>query len=232
MSNTTSEAQLHQVAIYPLVPSSGCLFQPIEGFLQSCRHGCPDPGLPTPKVAPHISLPLLHHAEKCSLHIIWWRLHPCVAARARSNGGISSHRCKYVIIVYTFLTGNESCLELFSTSNRSMLDLVEPFRGDNCFVLRSWNHIPDVILHNGLIASFHTWCFTTSLKDSKLDVQSYSWLLDTLGIYMASWISSRISPSEAICLWAMRIFLRPAMILAQMYLPLNVSFSLEGRHLF
>ena len=70
ISNTTSEAQLHQVAIYPLVPSSGCLFQPIEGFLQPADNGCPNPGLSTPEVAPHISLPLSHHAEKCGLHII------------------------------------------------------------------------------------------------------------------------------------------------------------------
>ena len=31
---TPSEAQLHQVAIYPLVPSPGGLLQPIEGFLK------------------------------------------------------------------------------------------------------------------------------------------------------------------------------------------------------
>ena len=36
---TTSEAQLDQVAIYPLVPSSGCLLQPIEGFLQPADMG-------------------------------------------------------------------------------------------------------------------------------------------------------------------------------------------------
>ena len=41
ISLTTSEAQLHQVAIYPLVPSSGCLPQPIEGFLQPADMGVP-----------------------------------------------------------------------------------------------------------------------------------------------------------------------------------------------
>ena len=106
----------------------------------------------------------------------------------RSKGGVSGHRCKYVIIIYAFLlreaTGNESCLELFNTSIRSMLDLVEPFRGDNCFVLWSWDHI---ILHNGLIllciASFQTWCFTTSSKDPKsvctvvLMAARYPWYL-------------------------------------------------------
>ena len=31
---TSSEAQLHQVDIYPLIPSPRDLLQPIEGFLQ------------------------------------------------------------------------------------------------------------------------------------------------------------------------------------------------------
>ena len=34
ISITSSEAQLHQVAIYPLILSPGGLLQPIEGFLQ------------------------------------------------------------------------------------------------------------------------------------------------------------------------------------------------------
>ena len=38
---TTSEAQLHQVAIYPLVPSFGCFIQPIEGFLEPANVGVP-----------------------------------------------------------------------------------------------------------------------------------------------------------------------------------------------
>ena len=41
ISITSSEAQLHQVAIYPLVPSSKCLLQPIEGFLQPTDMGVP-----------------------------------------------------------------------------------------------------------------------------------------------------------------------------------------------
>ena len=160
ISITTSEAQLHQVAIYPLVPSSGCLFKPIEGFLQPVDMGVPILDF-EPQRLLYIHLFLYRTMQKCSLHIHLMKTPSLRSSKSydRSNGGILGHRCKYVIIVYAFLlreaTGNESCLELFSTSIRSMLDLVEPFRGDNLFVFRSWNHIPDVILHYGLILFVH-----------------------------------------------------------------------------
>ena len=39
ISINSSEAHLHQVAIYPLVPCSRCLLQPMEGFLQTADMG-------------------------------------------------------------------------------------------------------------------------------------------------------------------------------------------------
>ena len=70
INNTTSEAQLHQVAIYPLVPSLGCLFQPIEGFLQPADMGVPILDF-QPQRLLHIYLFLYYTMQKkCGLHII------------------------------------------------------------------------------------------------------------------------------------------------------------------
>ena len=133
---TTSEAQLHQVAIYPLVPSSRCLLQPIEVFLQPSDMGVPILDF-EPQRLFHIYLFLYRTMQKCDLHIHLRKTPSLHSSKGydRSDGGISGKRCKYIIIVYAFFLreamGNESCLELFSTSIRSMLDLVQSFRDDN-----------------------------------------------------------------------------------------------------
>ena len=65
---TTSEAQLHQVAIYPLLPSSWCLIQPIEGFLQPADMSVPILDF-EPQRLLYIHLFLYRTMQKCGLHI-------------------------------------------------------------------------------------------------------------------------------------------------------------------
>ena len=65
---TSSEAQLHQVAIYPLLPSPGGLLQPIEGFLQPTYMGVSISDF-EPQRLLHIHLSLYRTMQKSSLHI-------------------------------------------------------------------------------------------------------------------------------------------------------------------
>ena len=65
---TTSDAQLHQVVIYLLVPSSGCLLQAIEGFLQPVGMGVLILDF-EPQRLLHIHLFLYRSMQKYGFHI-------------------------------------------------------------------------------------------------------------------------------------------------------------------
>ena len=47
------------------------------------------------------------------------------------------------------------CGEFLDASICCMLDLVDPFGGHQKLPLRSWNNIPHIILHDGLILLHH-----------------------------------------------------------------------------
>ena len=65
---TSSEAQLHQVAINPLIPSPGGLLQPIEGFLQPAYIGVSISNF-EPQRLLHIHLFRYKTMQKSGLHI-------------------------------------------------------------------------------------------------------------------------------------------------------------------
>ena len=68
ISITLSESKLHQVVIYPLVPSPGGLLQPIEGFLQHAYMGVSISDF-EPQRLLHIHLFLYRSMQKSGLHI-------------------------------------------------------------------------------------------------------------------------------------------------------------------
>ena len=68
ISITSSEAQLHQVVIYPLLPSPGVLLQPTEGFLQLEYMGVSISDF-KPQRLLHIYLFLYRSMQKSGLHI-------------------------------------------------------------------------------------------------------------------------------------------------------------------
>ena len=65
---TSSEAQLHQVAIYPLVPTPGYFLQPIEGFFQLAYMGVSILDF-KPQRLLHIHLFVYRTMQKGGLHI-------------------------------------------------------------------------------------------------------------------------------------------------------------------
>ena len=93
ISITSSEAQLHQVAIYPLVPSSGCLLQPIEGFIQPSNMIVPILDF-EPQRLLHIHLFFYRTMQICGLHIHLMMFPSLRRSKGydRSDGGISSHK--------------------------------------------------------------------------------------------------------------------------------------------